>query len=131
MSRTTASFFPSEVPGGMVIALPFVWLGDPTRGEELIQPIRDFTESNGEGIGMNPWVGWQSGFDALNDHGARNYWKLHHLKEIPDKCINTIVEFAENMPSVECEVFIPHMEGAPSRVPVGETAFSHRNTPCT
>jgi len=50
---------------------------------------------------MNPWGGWQSGFEALNDHGARNYWKSHHLKEIPDKCINTIVEFAEKMPFVE------------------------------
>lgn len=33
------------------------------------------------------------------------------------------------MPSPECEVFIPHMEGAPSRVPVDETAFSYRATP--
>lgn len=122
-------FIPSDVHGKMVIALPFVWLGDPAKGEELIKPIREYTESHGEGIGMNPWVSWQSGFDALNDHGARNYWKSHHLKGIPDDCIDTIIKFAGNMPSAECEVFIPHMEGVPSRIPVGETAFSHRSTP--
>ena len=33
------------------------------------------------------------------------------------------------MPTDECEIFIPHMEGAPSRVAPGETAFAHRNTP--
>jgi len=33
------------------------------------------------------------------------------------------------MPSDEIEVFIPHMEGAPSRVPENDTAFAHRKTP--
>jgi len=33
------------------------------------------------------------------------------------------------MPDEESEVFIPHMEGAPSRVDPLSTAFPHRNTP--
>ena len=33
------------------------------------------------------------------------------------------------MPSAESEIFIPHMEGAPSRVAPEATAFPHRNTP--
>jgi FAD/FMN-containing dehydrogenase len=122
-------FLPSGVHGKMVVAVPFVWLGDPAKGEELIKPIREVTESHGEAIGMNPWVGWQAGFDALNTHGARNYWKSHHLRELSNDCIDKIIEFAGKMPSDECEVFIPHMEGAPSRVPTSETAFSHRGTP--
>ena len=122
-------FVPSDIHGKMVIALPFVWLGDPAKGEELIKPIREVTESHGEAIGMNPWVGWQSGFDALNKHGARNYWKSHHLRELNENCIDKIIEFSGKMPSDDCEVLIPHMEGAPSRVPTSETAFSHRGTP--
>jgi hypothetical protein len=43
--------------------------------------------------------------------------------------ISQILEFAEKLPTEECEVFIPHIEGAPSRVPETETAFAHRNTP--
>ena len=50
-------FLPSDVHGKMVVAVPFVWLGDPAKGEELIKPIREVTESHGEAIGMNPWVG--------------------------------------------------------------------------
>ncbi len=122
-------FLPENVHGKMVVVVPFVWLGDPAKGEELIKPLRDFTEQLGEAIGMNPWVGWQSGFDGLVQHGARNYWKSHHMKELPDECIDKILEFSNTMPTDECDVFIPHMEGAPSLVPEGDTAFAHRKTP--
>jgi FAD/FMN-containing dehydrogenase len=122
-------FLPSNVHGKLVVAVPFVWLGPQAKGEELIRPVRECTESHGEGVGMNSWVGWQSGFDALNQHGARNYWKSHNLKELSDDCIDNAIEFSGRMPSEECEVFIPHMEGAPSRVPENDTAYSHRKTP--
>lgn len=122
-------FLPEAVHGEMVVAVPFVWLGDPAEGERLIAPIRDATESLGEAIGMNPWVAWQAGFDGLVQHGARNYWKSHHLKTLSDDCIDQVLEFAARLPSQECEVFIPHMEGAPSRVPEENTAFAHRSTP--
>lgn len=122
-------FLPSDVHGKMVVAVPFVWLGDPAEGEKLVKPIREATASLGEGLGMHPWVGWQTGFDGLVTHGARNYWKSHHLKELSDPCIDRIIAFAGKLPSQECEVFIPHMEGAPSRVSETETAFAHRKTP--
>ena len=122
-------FLPKEVHGKMIVVVPFVWLGGQPDGENLLKPIREITEPHGEAIGMNSWVGWQSGFDGLVDHGARNYWKSHHLEELSDGCIDKIIEFAGKMPTDECEVFIPHMEGAPSRVPESETAFAHRKTP--
>jgi FAD/FMN-containing dehydrogenase len=122
-------FLSEDVHGKLVVIIPFVWLGDSTEGEKLIQPIRDAAGQHGEHIGMNPWVAWQSLFDGLVSHGARNYWKSHHLKNLSDGCVDRIIEFSEKLPSDECEIFIPHMEGAPSRVTNGETAFSHRGTP--
>ena len=122
-------FLPERVHGKMVVIVPFVWLGEPAEGEKLIKPVRETAKTLGEGIGMDSWVGWQSGFDGLMVHGARNYWKSHHLKDLSDPCIDQIIEFAGKLPSPECEVFIPHMEGAPSRVTETETAFAHRNTP--
>lgn len=122
-------FLPEDVHGKMVVVIPFVGLGDKAQGEKLIKPIQDITGSLGEHMGMTPWVGWQSGFDGLVGHGARNYWKSHHLTELSDECIDEILTFANTLPTDECEVFIPHMEGAPSRVPEGETAFAHRYTP--
>ena len=122
-------FLPESIHGQMVVVVPWVYLGEREEGEKLIKPIRDFGKSHGEGIGMHPWAGWQAGFDGLVPHGARNYWKSHHVKALSDDCIDKIIEYAEKMPTSECEVFVPHMEGAPSRVPETETAFAHRKTP--
>lgn len=122
-------FLPADVHGKMIVVVPFVWLGDEAEGAGLVQPIREATASHGETIGINSWVAWQSGFDGLVEHGARNYWKSHHLKELSDDCIDQIIVFANSMPTDECEIFIPHMEGAPSRVPENATAYAHRKTP--
>ncbi len=122
-------FLPQEFHGKLVILIPFVWLGNPAEGEKLINPIQSQTESLGEYIGLNPWVDWQSMFDGLVTHGARNYWKSHHLTELSSDCISQILTFAQVLPTDECEIFIPHMEGAPSRIPIETTAFAHRSTP--
>jgi len=122
-------FIPEEYHNKLVVLVPYVWLGDEAEGNRLIQPIRDFGETIGDGSGKKPWTAWQSAFDGLVDHGARNYWKSHHLKELSGECIDIINSFAEKMPSTECEVLIPHMEGAPSRIDPEATAFPHRNTP--
>lgn len=122
-------FLPEDVHGRKVVIVPFVWLGDAARGEELIKPIRESTESVGEHFGMTPWIAWQSAFDGLVGHGARNYWKSHHLTELSDEAIDVILHFAAKLPTDECEVFIPHMEGLPSRISEDETAFALRYTP--
>lgn len=122
-------FIPEKYHGKLVVLIPFVWLGDPAEGEKLVQPIRDFRETIGDGSGVKPWIGWQSAFDGLVSHGARNYWKSHHLKNLTDEGIEIIYDHAMKMPTHECEVFIPHMEGAPSRISSDATAFPHRSTP--
>ncbi len=122
-------FLPERLHGRMVVAIPFVYLGDRTTGEELIRPIREFGHPHGEAMGMNPWLEWQAGFDGLGSHGARNYWKSHHLEDLSDEVIDKILEFAGKFPSPDCEIFIPHMQGAPSRVAENETAYTFRSTP--
>lgn len=122
-------FINEEYHGELVILIPYVWLGDPSEGEKLIQPLRDHGETIGDGSGMKPWTGWQSAFDGLVEHGARNYWKSHHLTNLSDGCITEIGKYALTMPSEETEIFIPHMEGAASRVEPEATAFPHRTTP--
>jgi len=122
-------FLPEAVHGKLVILIPFVWLGDPEEGQKLVQPIRDFGETVGDGSGMHPWTGWQSAFDGLVEHGARNYWKSHHIKKLSDDFIDIIRTYTLSMPSEECEIFTPHMEGAVSRISPDATAFPHRYTP--
>jgi FAD/FMN-containing dehydrogenase len=122
-------FLPKEVHGKLVVIVPFVWLGSQSEGEKHIKPLQEISESHGEHFGMTPWAVWQTGFDALVTHGARNYWKSHHLKDLSDASIDKILHFPEALPSDECEIFISHMEGAPSRIAEEATAFSLRSTP--
>ena len=122
-------FLPEEVHGQLAVLIPFAWLGEQSEGEKLIEPIRAHTPSHGEHCGINPWVGWQTLFDGFAEHGARNYWKSHHLTDLSPGCVDQLLSFAETLPSDECEIFIPHMEGAPSRVAEDATAFAHRYTP--
>jgi len=122
-------FIPEEMHGKMVVLVPFVWLGDPAEGEALMQPVRDFGKTIGDGSGMHAYLDWQSAFDGLVPHGARNYWKSHHLNELSDDCIDVITKYAAILPTEEVEIFIPHLEGAPSRVSMDAMAFSHRKNP--
>lgn len=122
-------FLAEEHHWKLVIIVLFVYLGDPETGRQLTQPIRDFGTTLGDGSGMHPWRAWQSAFDGLVTHGARNYWKSHNLKGLPDDSIDIICDFASRMPSNQCEVFVPHMEGVPSRIPSDETAYSFRKHP--
>ena len=122
-------FIPAEVHGRLVVVVAFAWLGEMEEGRQLMQPIRNITANHGEGSGMNPWVGWQSAFDGLVTHGARNYWKSHDLTGLPDELIGLLKKYSASMPTGECEVFIPHMEGAPSRIASDRTAFSFRTMP--
>jgi FAD/FMN-containing dehydrogenase len=122
-------FLPEEVHGRLIVAVPFVYLGEGKEGERLIKPLEQFATPYGSMMGMIPWRDWQTGFDALNSHFARNYWKSHHLEDLSDKCIESLLSFAGRFPTPSCEVFIPHMEGAPSRVSATETAYAFRTAP--
>jgi FAD/FMN-containing dehydrogenase len=122
-------FLPADVHGRLVVLVPFVCLDGADAGARLAEPIRRQGASHGEMIGMTPWTAWQSLFDPLVAHGARNYWKSHHLRELSDGCIDRLIEHAETLPTDECEIFVPHMEGAPSRVPDEATAYGHRTVP--
>jgi FAD/FMN-containing dehydrogenase len=122
-------FIPESMHGKQVVLIPFTWLGDPQQGKEILEPLRQATETIGDGSGVYPYKAWQTAFDGLVPHGARNYWKSHHLTELSDECIEVFAKYAATMPTDECEIFIPHMEGAIARVPAEATAFSFRNTP--
>ncbi|WNJ19684.1 FAD-binding oxidoreductase [Pontibacter sp. G13] len=105
-------FIPEQYHGKMVMLVPFCWLGDEESGREATQPIRDAGTTLGDGSAMHPYVGWQQAFDPLVSHGARNYWKSHHLKSLSDDCIEVLADFANRLPSAETEIFTAHMAGA-------------------
>jgi FAD/FMN-containing dehydrogenase len=124
-------FLSEDDHGELVVIVLFLYLGDPMKGEKIIKPLRDFEGKLGEDVGINQFVEWQSAFDEMNAHGARNYWKSHILTDLSDGYIDAILDAAKKFPSLLSDVFIIQMGGAPSRINEDETAYAHRNEPFT
>ena len=120
-------FLPKEVHGKEVVVLAIFYAGDIAEGDKLIAPLRRFGDAHGEHIGAQPYVQWQKAFDPLLTPGARNYWKSHNFKDLSDEALDTMIEFANRLPSPQCEIFIALIAGAANRVPADAMAYGHRD----
>ena len=63
-----------------------------------------------------PYAAWQSAFDPLLTAGARNYWKSHNFTELNDEAIDLMAQYAGQLPTTQCEIFIGQIGGATKRV---------------
>lgn len=120
-------FLPEEVHGKEIIVLAICYAGDIEEGERLIAPLRNFGDPYGEHIGAMPYVQWQKAFDPLLTPGARNYWKSHNFTALNDEVLDTMIEYANKLPSPQCEIFIGLIAGAANRVPANAMAYGHRD----
>jgi FAD/FMN-containing dehydrogenase len=120
-------FLSGDVHGKAVVVLPVFYIGDITKGEKLIEPLRSFGDAYGEHIASQPYIEWQQAFDPLLTRGARNYWKSHNFTELKDGALDAIVEFADKLPSPQCEIFIGLIAGAANRISPDAMAYYHRD----
>jgi FAD/FMN-containing dehydrogenase len=120
-------FLPENVHGKEVVVLPIFYCGAVAEAEKLIAPLRAFGAAHGEHIGAQPYVAWQKAFDPLLTPGARNYWKSHNFTELGDAALDSIIEFAGQLPAPQCEIFIGLIAGAPNRIAPGAMAYGHRD----
>lgn len=120
-------FLPENIHGKGVVVFPVFYAGDIAKGEKLIDPIRKFGKSVGEHTGPQPYTQWQQAFDPLLTPGSRNYWKSHNFVELDDKLLDTVIKFANSLPSPQCEIFIGSMEGVANQIPSDATAYPHRD----
>lgn len=119
-------FLPQAVHGREVVVFALVHAGDIAKGQRLIEPVHHFGEACGEHVSPMPFADWQQGFDPLLTPGARNYWKSHNFAALSDGAIETIIDYAGRLPSLQCEIFIALLGGKASRVPSDATAYAHR-----
>jgi FAD/FMN-containing dehydrogenase len=119
--------FPVEHHGKPVCIVAAVYSGAVEEGEPVVQPLRELAEPLIDLSGPWPWLGLQSGFDALFPSGALYYWKSRALPDLPDEAIDTIVEFGGRRPTPNTDLIIWHHGGAMTRVPEDATAYGGRD----
>lgn len=120
-------FLPADVHGKEVTVLAVFYSGNLAVGENLVQTLRGFGDVVGEHVGVQPYVQWQQAFDPLLTPGARNYWKSHNFTRLADGALDTMIEYARQLPNPQCEIFVAHIAGAPNGVPADATAYGARD----
>ncbi|HEX3277603.1 MAG TPA: FAD-binding oxidoreductase [Thermoleophilaceae bacterium] len=103
---------------------------DVEAGLAEMQPLRELGTALFDMSGPTPFVGVQTGFDALFPRDTlRAYWKSQYVDELTDEAIDTIAAAANDRPAPLTLVNTFHMGGAIARVGEEETAFHQRTSP--
>ena len=119
--------FPEEHHGKAVLVVAAAYAGTVEDGEPVVQPLRELGEPLIDLSGPWPWLGLQSGFDALFPKGGLYYWKSRALADLTDAAIDDIVEFASRRPTPNTDLIIWHHGGAMSRADEASTAYGGRD----
>ncbi len=127
VSVPPAEPFPPELHGTPVVIVVGVYSGSVEDGEPVVQPLREFGEPLLDLSGPWPWLGLQSGFDALFPKGGLYYWKSRALGELSEAAIDDILEFAGRRPTPLTDIVVWHQGGAMTRVDDSETAYAGRD----
>lgn len=121
--------FPPEHHGTPVLIVAAVYSGSVEHGEPVVQPLRELGRPLIDLSGPWPWLGLQSGFDALFPKGELRYWKSRALGALSQEAIDEIADYAARRPNALSDVVIWHHGGAMSRVGETETAYGGRDAP--
>ena len=121
---------PEAVHDRPVIIVGGVYVGDVDAGLAEMQPLRELGTPLFDMSGPTPFVGVQTGFDALFPRDTlRAYWKSQYVDELSDAAIDTIAAKAQDRPAPLTLVNTFHMGGAIARVGEEDTAFATRTSP--
>ena len=112
--------------GAMVVALVACYAGEPEEGERALAPLKRYGPPIADMIGPMPYTAFQSMLDGAFPVGRQNYWKSGYLPAIGDEAIDTIVAYAQAVPSPHTVVLLEDYHGAVGRVDGTAMAFSHR-----
>jgi len=120
--------FPPEIHGTPVVVVAAAYCGPAEEGERVVQRLRELAQPVVDASGPWPWLGLQSGFDAIFPQGELRYWKSRSVTELSDEVIGDIIELAGRRPAPLSDIVIWHHGGAMSRVAEEETAYGGRDT---
>lgn len=130
MTIPPAPSFPAELHGRQVVIVGAVYVGDPTEGDRVLQPLRELGEPLLDLSGTLPYVALQQMFDPFFPaHEHHHYWKSAYLAGLGEDAARTVVEYAASCPSQMSMVGIWAAGGALGSVDARATATGDRTAP--
>src|SRR5262249_30479265 len=119
--------FPPEHHRKPVAIVAAAYSGPVDEGEKVVQPLRELAQPLIDLSGPWPWLGLQSGFDALFPAGEYRYWKSRSLAALTPDAIDTIADWGSRRPTPLTDIVVWHHGGAMSRVGETDTAYGGRD----
>jgi FAD/FMN-containing dehydrogenase len=113
--------------GTKAIVHPVCYSGDSAQGDQVLRPLRNFTNAIADSIQPMSYTAVQSIVENFNPRGFRNYWKMVYLKELNREVVARLVELYERVPAPHTHIVLYTLGGAVSRVPKDETAVAYRD----
>ncbi|RBI62221.1 FAD-linked oxidase [halophilic archaeon] len=120
-------FLPEEHVGTKVLVVVAFYAGDVGDGEAALAPLREYGDPVADAVAPTRYTAAQTTFDELQSAGARNYWKSQNFTELTDEVVDTVVEYAERLPTPESEILVHQVGGAVNDVASDATAYPHRD----
>jgi FAD/FMN-containing dehydrogenase len=121
---------PEAVHNRACVVIGGVYAGDPERGMDVLQPLRELGTPLMDMSQPMPFTAVQQGFDAFFPRNTMQaYWKSRYLSELSDAAVDFVAAKAAARPSPMTLVNVFHMGGAIADVPAGATAFAQRSSP--
>jgi FAD/FMN-containing dehydrogenase len=115
--------------GVKMVAVLLGYNGDPSQGEKVLAPMREYASPAADMVARMPYGARQSMLDDPNAvHGLHRYWRSAFTETLSDGFIDTMIAGAHRFTSPMSALFMFHLHGAITRVPEGETAFAARKT---
>ncbi|ONH29465.1 FAD-binding oxidoreductase [Pseudofrankia asymbiotica] len=118
---------PAPLAGRCTVAVRFAWVGDPTEGERLIDPLRGLAPVVFGGVGILPFpkIGMIHA-DPVDPMPVHEQAVL--LRELPDTAVRTLLSLTG--PAADCPQVIVELRllgGALAREPREPSAVCHRD----
>lgn len=102
------------------------YCGSPSDGEDVLKPLRGFSQSAADMIEPRSYLDMQTVLDDVWPPGRHYYNKAHNIRSLNDDAIRIVLEYGNALPTPVSNIAFQQLHGAASRVAVGETAFPHR-----
>jgi hypothetical protein len=121
---------PEPIQDQPCFAVAAVYAGDPEKGMEVLQPLRELGMPLADISTPMPYRMVQSAFDPFFPRGQfHSYWKAVYLSELADDVIDLIAAKAQDRPAPLTLFVVWLMGGKVNRVGAEETAFGERSAP--
>jgi FAD/FMN-containing dehydrogenase len=116
----------SAPDGSPVVLLAPMWIGEASRGEELIAVLRQLATPVVDKVGPMNYLQWLSMFEAAAPVGRHYTAQNRSLAALSPKVISTLVAGGQQKSSPFSAIILHDFRGAPTRVPLAATAFGLR-----